>query len=67
MGTESIISHALLTAHVEVYFIPSAERKKTENVFYKVASKNEMFADPDMDNREVLRTIRKRAAALRNS
>lgn len=33
---------------------------------YKVASKNEMFADPNMD-REVLRTIKKKVAALRNS
>lgn len=42
------------------------QKKATENVCYEVASKNELFADPNMD-REVLRTIRKRVAALRNS
>lgn len=41
-------------------------KKAAENVCYEVASKNELFADPNMD-REVLRTIRKRVAALRNS
>lgn len=49
------LSQVLLTAHVGFGLLPSAQKIYTENVCYKIATKNEMFlsnADPTM-GREV--------------